>query len=56
MSDAVRVQIDRDVSKRPAITARHIVYVRDDGSLAIVPAGSEIDVPEFQNISIKDFP
>ena len=50
MADAISVVVGWDLAKRPSVTVKEIVYVLDDGSIAIIPAGTEIDMPEIQNV------
>lgn len=51
-TDSIPVVISYDIVKRPSITAVEILYIRDDASIAFIPAGTVIDVPETRNVNI----
>ena len=50
MTDTKKIIIGWDLSSCPSVTARAILMVRADGSIAHIPVGTEIDIPVIRNV------
>ncbi len=48
-----QIKVGWDIGRQSSVTVETIAYLRDDGSISIIPAGTEINMPAIENVTIE---
>ena len=48
-----QLKVRWDIASRPSVTVETFAYLCADGSIRIVPAGTEINMPAIENVTIE---